>query len=143
MSIRVRGTPPSIDNDNDLVWGNGRKTTDNLYSIDAPGLKAWYSTAAGLTVFTDKEATDFILSDFVARDNLFDFVRIKTGTRDWAMGPGIQGSRTSVFYSWHSMTHIQPAGPAATKRFTDPATPPGKTENEIEPGLIDVDLIGG
>jgi hypothetical protein len=133
------------DNDNDLVWDKGGKATDNLYAIDHPGPNPWYSTAGGVKIWNANPANEYILTDFVGRYNLFDFVRIKTGTSVWTLGPGLQGSRASVYYFWHNMIHIRPAGgpPWTTTRFNDPATPPGKTENEIAPGLINVDLIGG
>jgi hypothetical protein len=141
----------SEDNDNDLVWGNGSTATDNLYSFDSPGFRPWYSTPAGMTpagvkVWYPNAANEWVMYDFVSRDNFFDFVRIKTGTQAWASGAGVQGSRASVYYYWHSMMHLRPAAggpPYTTTRFNDPATPPGKTENEIAPGLINVDLIGG
>lgn len=138
----------SSDNDNDL-WGNG-SPTDNLYSIDGPGLPRWYSTAAGVKTFDPNPANEYIVADFVARQNFFDFVRIKTGSQTWTAGPsaGVQGSRSSVFFTWHSLTHLRTTPPAGgvgwtTNRFNDPVTPAGKTENEIAPGLIDVTVIGG
>jgi hypothetical protein len=136
-----------------MFFANPKRPTDNLYSIDAPGMPPWYSGPGGLTIMPDKNnaALDYVITDYVLRQHFQEFVRIRTDGRPFNPGnpqaPFEEGSRSSVFFHWHAMMHVhtkQVNGNWVTERFDDPiAIAAGKTENEIAEGLINLDAIGG
>lgn len=107
--------------DNDMRYQNGRASTDFVFSIDAPGLKPWYSyTKMGPDdpkpsgVYS--QLGDIPIGDYTHRMNMLDFVRIRFDGPFVESNPpahrGVLGSRSSVFYQWHSLTRLEAAKPA-------------------------------
>lgn len=142
------------DNDVDLRYnsGTGIRSTDNMYSWDAPGFKDYAATAAGAMAWSGSAKAIVRWTDSLTRDNFFDFVRIRIGSA-WLGGPGLEGSRSSVFYAWSNMQRLREDPPAVggvyhMKRVNELVVagipiPDAIIENRIEKGHIDVAVPGG
>jgi hypothetical protein len=127
--------------DVDLRYGSGNAVTDAVYQFDGPGMGHWHGTATQVTDIINNEPR----VDYVQRYNGYDFVRVGFSGQPIG-GDGLKGSRASVIYPWHSITHLRANPPDATspvsymKRFAEPTM---ATENRIDVGLININKIGG
>jgi hypothetical protein len=106
--------PNQTDNDNTMLFNYGSSWTDHIYSIDLPGPAATIPAFNGVFTTFTAPAGNVVFArgkEQRYRANYWDFVRIRIGSGDWAGGEGVQGSRSSVYYPWSSLSWLEEANP--------------------------------